>query len=141
MKNTSELIFVIVPFYNEEKLIGSLVETFKKQTDQVFHVIYVNNNSTDTTVSVLQEAQKQSRFSYEIIEEKIKGTGSASDAGFRYAINTYGAVYLARTDADCLPDFKWVHSIRENLILDKLEFIAGIIKPRTDDVPLTYFGG
>mgnify|MGYP003420180386 CR=1 FL=1 len=134
-----EKIFVIVPFFNEEKLIANLINALKNQTDQTFHVIFVNNNSTDSSLEVIKKHQKESLFSYEIIEEKEKGTGSASDTGFRYAIDKLGAVYLARTDADCLPNPKWIAIIRKNLIEEKFDFIGGIIKPRNDDYPLSRF--
>lgn len=134
-----EKIYVVVPFFNEEKLIGSLVEAFKTQSDQSFHVVYVDNNSTDDSVNVVNLNQKGSQFSYEIIEEKEKGTGSASDTGFKFAIDTHNAKYLARTDADCLPDKNWIQTIRTNLIESQLDFIAGVIRPRTDDFPLSFF--
>ena len=132
----NETIYVTVPFYNEEKLIADLVASFKRQTDQRFHVIYVDNNSTDDSVLVLSRAHEGAAFGWEIIEEKEKGTGSASDAGFRYAISN-GGVYLARTDADCLVDPDWIASIRRNLIADKLDFVGGVIRARTDDIPLS----
>lgn len=134
-----EKIFVTVPFYNEEKLLGTLVAAFKRQTDQDFHVVYVNNNSVDTSVEVLTREHKGTLFTYEIIDEKEKGTGCASDAGFRHAITKLNAKYLARTDADCLPDDHWIKIIRENLIDGQLDFIAGTIKPRKDDIPLSFF--
>ncbi|WP_460905839.1 hypothetical protein, partial [Staphylococcus aureus] len=58
--------------------------------------------------------------------------------GFRPAITKLDAKYLARTDADCLPDEHWVKTIRENLIEGQLDFIAGTIKPRKDDIPLSF---
>ena len=128
-------IYIIVPFYNEEKLIRDLVDSLKKQTDQFFYVVYVNNNSADASVEVISTHQKDALFTYEIIEEHQKGTGCAADSGFRYAITTHHAKYLARTDADCIPDINWVKSIRKNLIKDNLDFIAGYIKPRTDEIP------
>lgn len=132
-----ETIYVVVPFYNEEKIISTLVESLKQQEDQKFHVIYVDNNSNDTTVEVLHKSHHNALFTYEIITEKEKGTGSASDTGFRYAIDTHNAQYIARTDADCLVHENWVKQVRQHLAMEGLDFVAGIIKPRSDDIPLT----
>jgi len=137
MSKDMSRIVVVVPFFNEEKLLGSLAEAFKAQTDQMFHVVYVDNGTTDSSAAVIHKAQEGSRYTYEIIEESEKGTGCASDTGFRYAITVLNATYIARTDADCLPDPYWIASIRRNLIDAGLDFVAGIIKPRTDDIPVS----
>jgi GT2 family glycosyltransferase len=71
-----------------------------------------------------------------IISESQKGTGAAADTGFRYAI-AHGARWIARTDADCLPDRHWIARIREAFLVEGLEFVAGHIKPRDDDERLT----
>ena len=117
--------------------MSGLVESFKNQTDMSFHVIFVDNNSSDATVEVLTRSLQNLTFTHEIIVEKEKGTGCAADTGFRYAIARHGAQYIARTDADCHVHPKWIESIRDNLIIAKKDFVAGVIKMRTDDVELS----
>ena len=73
---------------------------------------------------------------WHIISEPQKGTGAASDTGFRYAI-AHGARWIARTDADCLPDRHWIARIRAAFVTEGLEFVAGHIVPRDDDERLT----
>jgi hypothetical protein len=73
---------------------------------------------------------------WHIITEPQKGTGAASDTGFRYAI-AHGARWIARTDADCLPDRHWIARIRAAFVAEGLEFVAGHIVPRDDDEQLT----
>ncbi len=74
--------------------------------------------------------------SYSIITETQKGTGAASDTGFRHAI-AQGARWVARTDADCLPAPDWIARIRRAFVVEGLEFVAGRIVPRDDDEHLT----
>ena len=73
----------------------------------------------------------------EIIDEPQKGTGAASDTGFRHAI-AHGASTIARTDADCLPRPDWVKEIRDAFSAGGLEFVVGAIKPREDDYRLRW---
>lgn len=82
------------------------------------------------------EGQGEGAAAYHLITEPQKGTGAASDTGFRYAI-AHGARWIARTDADCLPDRHWIARIREAFTMEGLEFVAGHIKPRDDDERLT----
>ncbi|HEX2680458.1 MAG TPA: glycosyltransferase family 2 protein, partial [Candidatus Dormibacteraeota bacterium] len=62
--------------------------------------------------------------------EQVKGTGTASDTGFRYAIAS-GATHVLRTDADCLPDRHWVAGIRR-AFHEGAQFVAGRIVARRD---------
>lgn len=45
---------VIIPAYNAEKYILSCIESALNQTEQNIEIIVVNDNSTDTTVSLIQ---------------------------------------------------------------------------------------
>lgn len=130
--------FIIVPFYNEEKAIGQTLASLAAQTDTNFRLILVNNNSSDQSLTVIEDfKQEWPDLKIECISEPQKGTGAAADTGFRYAIGQ-GAKYLARTDADCLPDKNWVKNIKQAFAAENLEFVIGKIKPRTDEGPLSW---
>ena len=93
-------MWVIVPAYNEAARIGATLAALAAQTDRDFTLLVVDNGSTDGTAEIARAAGA------EILVERDKGVGCAVDTGFRYAIS-HGAVYLARTDADCLPRPGW----------------------------------
>ncbi len=128
-------LWVVVPAYNEERGIRPTLAALAAQEDTAFTLVVVDNSSTDGTVDVVREfARLNSTLDVRIIGEVQKGTGAASDTGMRYAI-AHGAAYLARTDADCLPDPDWTVAIRRGFAAG-VELIGGRLRPRTDEVRL-----
>lgn len=127
--------WVVVPCYNEERRITDTLRALAAQTDRDFTLLIVDNASTDGTVAAVEAFFREYPRPHAVIHEPQKGTGAASDSGFRHAI-AHGARWIARTDADCLPAPDWVARLRRHFTVDGLEFVAGHIKPR-DDEPLS----
>jgi glycosyltransferase involved in cell wall biosynthesis len=129
--------FIVVPFYNEELRIADTLQALHAQSDPDFSLVLVDNRSTDRSREVVDRFDQQHRFKrLVVVDEPEKGTGVAADTGFRYAIGQ-GAVYIARTDADCLPEARWVEKLKRAFAEERLEFIIGKIAPREDDLPYT----
>jgi glycosyltransferase involved in cell wall biosynthesis len=132
-----EDLYVVVPFYNEERWIEGLLESLAVQSDLQFVIVLVDNGSSDATGERIADfRQRHPAMPLYLIHEPRKGTGAASDTGFRWAI-AHGAQYIARTDADCLLHRDWICNIKRAFIEDRLEFIAGKVKARDDDLRLT----
>ena len=126
-------LFVVVPYFNEERWLPATLEALAAQSDLDFCLVLVDNASTDRGPIVAEEfARTHPSPCVSLIAEPQKGTGAASDTGFRHAI-AHGARWIARTDADCLPDRDWVRNLRRALSEDGLEFVAGRIRPRHDE--------
>jgi glycosyltransferase involved in cell wall biosynthesis len=128
---------VVVPFYNEERGMHATLEALAAQSDSAFTLILVDNASTDDSAAIAARfAAARSVPGTVLIHESQKGTGAASDTGFRHAI-ALGARWIARTDADCVPDRDWVRNLKRALCHDGLEFVAGKIRPRLDEQPIS----
>lgn len=113
------------------------LQALEDQADKDFTLILVDNGSTDGSVALAERfAQDHPSLKLQIVREPQKGTGAAADTGFRIAISQ-GARWIARTDADCLPDTHWVRNLKAALGVEGLEFVAGKILPRSDEEPLT----
>jgi glycosyltransferase involved in cell wall biosynthesis len=126
-------LFVVVPFYNEEQWLPATLASLAAQSDLAFTLVLVDNASTDRSSAIaLDFARAHPELAVDRIYEPQKGTGAASDTGFRYAI-ARGAKRIARTDADCLPDRDWVRNVRRAFDERRLEFVAGKIRPRRDE--------
>ncbi|MBM2622440.1 glycosyltransferase family 2 protein [Actinoplanes sp. LDG1-06] len=106
-------LWVIVPAWNEGARIGATLDALAAQTDTDFTLLVVDNNSTDDTREVV--GRFRAPFPIHLLVEPEKGVGCAVDTGFRHAIAA-GAVLLARTDADCLPEPGWVAAARSALV-------------------------
>ena len=130
--------YVVVPFFNEEQGIHGTLDSLSAQTDTGFTLLLVDNASTDRTVAVVEGWRREHpELPVVLITEPQKGTGAAADTGFRYAI-AQGATHIARTDADCLPARDWVAGLKHAFAVEDLEFVVGAIKPRTDEIPLSW---
>jgi len=125
-------LWVVIPAYNEEKSIGATLKRLAQQTDRDFTLLVVDNSSTDGTAEVVRSFPD-----VRLISEPEKGTGAASDTGFRHAVLN-GATHIARTDADCLPDDGWLEAVRAGFA-DGLRMVSGPLRPRTDEFPLKFW--
>lgn len=134
---SAKTLFVVVPYFNEERGMAATLRALAAQTDRDFSLVLVDNASTDASARLAADFAGQDHgICVHLLKESVKGTGAASDTGFRFAI-TQGATWIARTDADCLPDSDWVEKLKIALCDEGLEFVAGKILPRADEEPLT----
>jgi glycosyltransferase involved in cell wall biosynthesis len=129
-------LWVVVPAYNEHRALPATLRALAAQQDRDFTLLVVDNASTDGTADVVRAfATVNPGFDVRVVAEPVKGTGAASDTGMRHAIAA-GARLLARTDADCVPDPRWVATTRAALE-SGLEMVTGTLRPRRDEVRLT----
>lgn len=78
------LISIIVPMYNEQENVKQCVDVLKKQSNQDFDVIFIDDGSTDATVYTLKEYLTENiKFDYEIIQQENKGAASARESGLK----------------------------------------------------------
>lgn len=101
---------IIIPAYNEEKLLPRCLESVFAQDfpNNDYEVIVVDNNSIDLTREIAQ------KFGVNAIEEKRQGLVFSRNAGLQAAIGKY----FINLDADCKVPSDWLSriekSIREN---------------------------
>ncbi len=139
-KTQSHKFWVVIPFYNEEKLIIDTLSSLLKQDDSRFHIVLVDNASTDHSPQLVRRfIREHPNHAITMIRETLKGTGAASDTGFRYAISK-GASIIARTDADALPAPNWVSLLKADF-KNGARFVGGRISPRTDEANYKWYDG
>ena len=74
------LISVIVPVYKVEKYLHRCVQSILNHSYKNWEAIFVNDGSTDSSLTILQEyAKKDDRI--RIIDKKNGGPSSARNAG------------------------------------------------------------
>ncbi|PPF22815.1 glycosyl transferase [Rathayibacter tritici] len=132
--------WVVVPFLDEEKLLDGALDALARQTDPQFTLLLVDNGSTDGSRAVIEEFRRRCpERQIAVIDEAQKGTGAASDTGFRHAIAD-GASVVARTDADCLPSPEWVARLKAD-VRGGARFVGGRLSPRTDEAVYRWYDG
>lgn len=125
---------VVVPVYNEEAVIGRLLDALSVQTVQPELIIIVDNGSTDSTAGIVRQyAEDHATMKIQVFSEPQKGTGAASDTGFREAIRS-GYGLILRTDADSVPQPEWVETMLDSAEKNSdAQLFAGQILPLHDE--------
>lgn len=90
-----KLISIIVPMYNEVKNIQNCLDVLIKQSCQSFHVIFVDDGSTDGTYDYLIQILEQSdtKFSHEILRQSNAGAAKARENGINKAQTEYVMIF------------------------------------------------
>lgn len=101
---------VIIPAFNEEEAIGTLLKSLVAQTVLPYEIIVVDNNSTDNTVKTAKSYNR--RLPLRIIKEKQAGAGYARNTGARVAKGDF----MLFTDADTILPPHIIERVTEFLI-------------------------
>lgn len=94
-------VSVVIPAYNEEKLIERCLASLQAQTVAPYEIIVIDNNSHDATAAI---AKSHGAI---VAAETAQGIAWARDAGF----NRASGDIIARLDADCIAPPQWVEII------------------------------
>lgn len=94
-------ISVIVPSYNEEKMIGRCLRAIRAQKFRDYELIVVDGHSTDNTVKIAK------KYADRVVFDEGRGAGAARNLAARSA----KAKILAFTDADTIVCGNWLATI------------------------------
>lgn len=87
---------LIIPIYNAEVWIPSLLATLENQQMRDFRVIFVDDGSKDDSYRVLQEQLQTVRFPYLLLQQENQGPSAARNTGMAHA----QADWIAFMDCD-----------------------------------------
>lgn len=79
-------ISVIVPVYNTENYLKECIDSLKKQTFKDFEVLFIDDGSTDQSLSILKQNQEKNFFIY---TKENGGQATARNLGIRKARGEY----------------------------------------------------
>src|SRR5258708_8054339 len=106
------MISVLVPAYNEEKLLGSCLESLAVQNPLPDEIVIVDNASTDRTPEIIKEfIAKNPEVNVTGVYETKKGAPAAREGGWRAE---HGDV-IVRTDADETFPVGWMAKVHAAL--------------------------
>ncbi len=109
-------IFIIVPAYNEEKNLESVLSQLSKE---YHNIILVDDASTDHT------AQIAKKFPITLLQHKInRGQGASLETGNQYAFNN-GADIIVHFDADGQFLVKEIKDIIQPIIQENYDVVLG----------------
>ena len=122
---TSLKLSLIIAAKNEEQNIPQLISSLEQlqYPKENLEVIFVDDNSTDNTFSLI-ESKIKDKNNWRLIKadnKKFKGKKGALDVGIENSTNDFVLI----TDADCKPEFNWLKIISSKLDAG-FDFIFGI---------------
>ncbi len=110
------MFIALVPAFNEEKNVGSVVRSLLFHVDKV---VVIDDCSNDNTYTVAQDAGAT------VIRHKInRGQGAAIETGHQYA-RLHNATYVLHFDADDQFDVKDIAPALETLQKQKADILFG----------------
>ncbi len=105
-------VSVIIPVYNEEKVIGACIESLLGQTYSDLEIIIVDDGSTDDTIEIVNALKV-----YKVLEQKHEGPGMARNLGAKHA---RGSI-LVFVDADMTFDKDFIDKLVEPIVSGKTQ--------------------
>lgn len=116
-------ISVIIPIFNSENFLMDLFEALEKNSfDEEDEIILVDNGSTDNSLLLCENKQRENPELYKVLLYKEK---AGSYAARNYALQKARGDVLVFTDSDTKPSSSWIENIRKNI--SKGTVIAGKI--------------
>ncbi len=126
--NSKSFVSIVIPFRNEEEnLLKSLESITSQDYDKNnFEVIYVDDNSDDNSVKVIEKSIKSSNIT--ILKSPIASDERGhKKKALKYAIENCKGEIIITTDADCVHNKNWLSSM-VNMFDEETGFVSGPVK-------------
>ena len=122
------MIYVIMPAYNEEKNLSSLIPNIDKALGDVkmeYKILVINDGSTDATGQVSAALSK--RFPVEVLDHYVnKGIGAVFNTGLRYVIKySEPEDVIVIIEADGTNDPSLIPSMVNNIMNCRYDVVIG----------------
>jgi len=118
---------IIVPCYNEAQRMNVSKFVDFILSEEMYHLCFVNDGSTDDTLFVLESIQQHCPERVSVIDVKVNaGKASAVRSGARYLYSQTEISYIGFIDADLSTDFRDFKKLVETLEGEKnLQMVYG----------------
>ncbi|HXQ23452.1 MAG TPA: glycosyltransferase family A protein [Candidatus Acidoferrales bacterium] len=102
---------LIVPFYNEERYLPTLIASLRAQRGATVPVVFVDNASTDGSAALLHRCHEIGAGDWIAIREPRVGKFYAMRTGLTFCVEQLGARHVGFLDADSYAaDGTWLHN-------------------------------
>lgn len=119
-----DLISIIVPIYNGELFLNQCIESIINQTYKDLEIILINDGSTDETLTICKEYQRQDNR-IKIFSQKNSGLVAARMRGLDAATGKY----IGFVDADDYIELNMYEELHSAMIENKVDFVhSGMIR-------------
>jgi glycosyltransferase involved in cell wall biosynthesis len=119
---------VLVPIFNEDRTIQELIRQLEEiQIGVISECIFVNDGSTDSTLTLLHDSLGKVRFKYQIISQENGGKASAIHAGAKLLTTSHVIILdsdLELETSDIAVFWKIVTDGRSDFVFGYRKFLA-----------------
>jgi glycosyltransferase involved in cell wall biosynthesis len=112
-------VTVVVPAYNEERLIMTVIETMPRFVD---HIVVVDDASTDQTYAVVSGARDKRTTL--LTSSRNQGVGGATVLGYRQAL-TLGSDIVVKMDGDAQMAPEYLSHLLDAVIDEDYDYAKG----------------
>ena len=127
-----ELISIIIPVYNVEKYINRCLDSIINQTYKNIEIICINDGSTDNSLKILKEYEKNYSF-IKIYDQDNSGPAITRNRG----IKLVKSKYLMFIDSDDYIDCDYVENFYNNIKNTEYDIVIGGFK-KTDGEKISF---
>lgn len=120
-KYITGMVSCLIPCYNASKYLMECIESILKQTYKNLEVIFVDDGSTDTTLTILNESKKRLEESGAIVHIARHNQNKGISAGINTAINYVQGEYITWFDSDDILDEKCIEK-KVNFLMKNKEY-------------------
>ncbi len=113
-------VSVVVPCYNEEKLIEKTIEKIPSFVD---HIIIVNDASTDSTLDKINLLKKSNKKVVVIDLEENQGIGGALMSGYSHALENTKSTAIGIVAGDDQFDTGYLQSMLDDFIDQSADYV------------------
>jgi dolichol-phosphate mannosyltransferase len=124
-----EMLYVVLPCYNEEENISELVREWNSHKDRLneegvlLKLIIVNDGSSDNTLHICKGLESIYDNAVLLNHERNKGLGEALNTGINYAVSQKKKGFLCVMDADMTHDPDYIYSLISKIRDEKLHCV------------------
>lgn len=137
MSSIAPKISIIIPVYNSQKYLNQCLDSIINQTFNDFEVICIDDQSTDSSLGILQNYAKiDPRI--KIIRQENAGAGAARNAGLKIAKGDY----ILFLDSDDFFELNMLEKAYEACVKNDLDFVvfrSDIYDDKANKFILQYF--
>lgn len=132
---TTTRFSIVIPFRNEVQELPNLLSSLLKieYPKHLFEVFLIDDESSDTSVKIIQKHFENSDFPYQILKNKRVSNSPKKDA-ILTAINNASFEWIVTTDADCSVHKSWLKTLDSHIQQEQPIMIAAPVtfsKPKT----------
>src|SRR3954451_20649569 len=131
MKPPMRFSILIATYNRAEQLRETLASLSRLEIDTPWEVVVVDNNSSDHTREVVEEAARLFPVRVRYVFEHEQGRSAALNAGFRVA---EGEIFVT-TDDDVRVDKDWLKHIEFGLATKQCDYVGGRVIPLWESEP------